>query len=77
MEPRHSRSAEVDLDPYQTGTMQEIIDAWLLLTFAVHSLNRAMSNQDLALSPTVIGSSASCTAEVSRDERATPVGREK
>jgi hypothetical protein len=38
--------------------MQEIIDAWLPLTFAVNSLNRAMGNQDLypfVLSPTVIG----------------------
>ena len=44
--------------PYQTGSMQEIIDAWLPLTFAVNSLNRAMGNQDLypfVLSPTVIG----------------------
>jgi hypothetical protein len=51
-------SAEIDLDPYQTGSMQEIIDAWLPLTFAVNSLNRAMGNQDLypfVLSPTVIG----------------------
>jgi hypothetical protein len=37
--------------------MQDIIDAWLPLTFAVNSLNRAMGNQDLypfVLSPAVI-----------------------
>ena len=37
--------------------MTEIIDAWLPLTFAVNSLNRAMGNQDLypfVLSPMVI-----------------------
>jgi hypothetical protein len=27
--------------------MQEIVDAWLPLTFAVDSLNRAMGNHDL------------------------------
>ena len=40
-------AAEIDLDPYQTENMQDIIDAWLPLTFAVNSLNRAMGNQDL------------------------------
>jgi hypothetical protein len=62
VQPRLTReetlAAEIDLDPYQTGSMQEIIDAWLPLTFAVNSLNRAMGNQDLypfVLSPTVIG----------------------
>ena len=40
-------AAEIDLDPYRTDGMQEIIDAWLPLTFAVNSLNRAMGNSDL------------------------------
>jgi hypothetical protein len=50
-------AAEIDLDPYQTENMRDIIDAWLPLTFAVNSLNRAMGNQDLypfVLSPAVI-----------------------
>jgi hypothetical protein len=50
-------AAEIDQDPYQTVSMQEIIDAWLPLTFAVNSLNRAMGNHDLypfVLSPAVI-----------------------
>jgi hypothetical protein len=37
--------------------MQEIIEAWLPLTFAMNSLNRAMGNQDLypfVLSPAAI-----------------------
>ena len=42
---------------YQALDMTEINDAWLPLTFAVNSLNRAMGNQDLyqfVLSPMVI-----------------------
>jgi hypothetical protein len=51
-------SAEIDLDPYETASMTEIIGAWLPLTFAMNSLNRAMGNPDLypfVLSPAVIG----------------------
>jgi len=50
-------SAEIDLDPYETASMQDIIDAWLPLTFAMNSLNRAMGNHDLypfVLSPAVV-----------------------
>ena len=50
-------SAEIDLDPYRSASMQEIIEAWLPLTFAMNSLNRAMGNQDLypfVLSPPAI-----------------------
>jgi hypothetical protein len=50
-------SAEIDMDPYQGVDITEIIDAWLPLTFAMNSLNRAMGNHDLypfVLSPTVI-----------------------
>jgi hypothetical protein len=49
--------AEIDRDPYQMADMKEIIDAWLPLTFAVNSLNRAMGNHDLypfVLSPAVV-----------------------
>lgn len=47
----------VDMDPYHTVDMIKIIDAWLPLTFAMNSLNRAMGNPDLypfVLSPTVV-----------------------
>ena len=50
-------SVEIDQDPYQMADMKEIIEAWLPLTFAVNSLNRAMGNHDLypfVLSPAVI-----------------------
>ena len=40
-------TAVIDLDPYSTGSIHEIIEAWLPLTFAVNSLNRAMGNRDL------------------------------
>jgi hypothetical protein len=61
VQPRVTRdetlTAEIDLDPYRTADMREIIDAWLPLTFAMNSLNRAMGNHDLypfVLSPTAI-----------------------
>ena len=48
----------IDLDPYDPNTrMQDVIDAWLPLTFAMNSLNRAMGSPDLypfVLSPTVV-----------------------
>ena len=51
-------TAEINLDPYKPdASMEEIIDAWLPLTFAMNSLNRAMGNPDLypfVLSPTVV-----------------------
>ena len=51
-------TAVINLDPYASDTdMQEIIDAWLPLTFAMNSLNRAMGSPDLypfILSPTVV-----------------------
>jgi hypothetical protein len=33
-------TAVIDLDPYETAAMTDIIDAWLPLTFAMNSLNR-------------------------------------
>jgi hypothetical protein len=51
-------SAVIDLDPYDAqADMTSIIGAWLPLTFAMNSLNRAMGNPDLypfVLSPTVV-----------------------
>ncbi len=52
-----SLSAEIDLDPYETSSMVDLIEAWLPLTFAMNSLNRAMGNSDLypfVLSPAVV-----------------------
>ena len=50
--------AVIDLDPYDAeADMTSIIGAWLPLTFAMNSLNRAMGNPDLypfVLSPTVM-----------------------
>jgi hypothetical protein len=62
VKPRLTRdetlSAAIDLDPYAADTdMKAIIDAWLPLTFAMNSLNRAMGNPDLypfVLSPTAV-----------------------
>jgi hypothetical protein len=52
-----SLHSEVAFDPYDAVSMETIIEAWLPLTFAMNSLNRAMGHQDLypfVLSPTVI-----------------------
>lgn len=49
--------AEIDIDPYETASMQDVVNAWLPLTFAMNSLNRAMGNHDLypfVLSPAVV-----------------------
>ena len=61
VKPRITReetlAADIDLDPYRAQTIEEIVDAWLPLTFAMNSLNRAMGNPDLypfVLSPAVI-----------------------
>jgi hypothetical protein len=51
-------TTDINLDPYRAdASMEEIIDAWLPLTFAMNSLNRAMGNPDLypfVLSPAVV-----------------------
>jgi hypothetical protein len=61
VQPRITRDetmvANINIDPYRAASMQEIIDAWLPLTFAVNNLNRAMGNADLypfVLSPAVV-----------------------
>jgi hypothetical protein len=38
---------EIDFDPHGVEDIQCIIDAWLPLTYAVNSLNRAMGQNDL------------------------------
>ncbi len=62
VKPRLTRdetlNAVINLDPYNPDAkMTDIINAWLPLTFAMNSLNRAMGNPDLypfVLSPTVV-----------------------
>jgi hypothetical protein len=39
--------AEIDFDPHRARGMSRLIEAWLPLTFAVNSLNRAMGQPDL------------------------------
>jgi len=49
--------ANIRLDPYRVADVHEIIDAWLPLSFAMNSLNRAMGNADLypfVISPPVV-----------------------
>jgi hypothetical protein len=40
-------NASANFDPYAKASMEAIIDAWLPLTFAMNSLNRAMGHTDL------------------------------
>ncbi|WP_421998516.1 zinc-binding metallopeptidase family protein [Reyranella sp.] len=50
-------SATVDFDPYRATNIAQLIDAWIPLTLAMNSLNRAMGQPDLypfVLSPPAI-----------------------
>jgi hypothetical protein len=52
-----AHSARLDFDPYVTGTIDEIIDAWAPFVIAMNSVNRAMGRPDLypfVLAPAVI-----------------------
>lgn len=40
-------SAVVDRNPYKATSVESLLDAWLPITFAVNSLNRAMGQPDL------------------------------
>jgi hypothetical protein len=49
---------KIDFDPYRQGDFDALVEAWLPLTYAVHSLNHSMGQPDLypfVLAPTVIG----------------------
>jgi hypothetical protein len=60
VKPRRARgalAAAIDFDPYKTGRMDKLIDAWLPIEFATNSMNRSMGLTDLypfLLSPRVI-----------------------
>ena len=62
VEPRVARdgslSAEVDFDPHASNDIEQLVAAWLPLSFALNSLSRSMGEKDLypfVLSPSVIG----------------------
>jgi hypothetical protein len=62
VQPRTEKGRElavaVDFDPYRTTDLDQLIEAWIPLTFAVNSLNRSMGLPDLypfVLSPVVVG----------------------
>lgn len=53
-----SMDARLAFDPLQVTRVQRLVDAWLPLTYAVNSLNRAMGQPDLypfVIAPAVIG----------------------
>ncbi len=45
--PRKVSSAIVDRNPYKAASVETLLEAWLPITFAVNSLNRAMGQPDL------------------------------
>ena len=50
VKPREARgdlAARVDFDPHAATDMEQLIDAWLPIAFAVNSLNRSMGLSDL------------------------------
>ena len=56
-----SMDARLAFDPLQVTHVQRLVDAWLPLTYAVNSLNRAMGQSDLypfVIAPAVIGKMA-------------------
>jgi hypothetical protein len=40
-------SAEVDFDPYATGSINQLVRHWLPIAGAVNSINRCMGQPDL------------------------------
>lgn len=49
---------EIDLDPHHAARVEDLLEHWLPLTFAVNSLNRCMGQRDLypfVIAPPVIG----------------------
>ncbi|MEK9969444.1 MAG: putative zinc-binding peptidase [Ferrovibrio sp.] len=62
VKPRISRGEElgvrIDFDPYHADSIEQLIEAFLPVTFAVNTLNRSMGQPDLypfVLSPATIG----------------------
>ncbi|HYS45265.1 MAG TPA: putative zinc-binding metallopeptidase, partial [Rhizomicrobium sp.] len=50
VKPRRARgalAAAIDFDPYKSGRMGKLIDAWLPIEFATNSMNRSMGLTDL------------------------------
>jgi hypothetical protein len=53
----HELEAQVDFDPHKANNIDELIENWLPLTYAVNALNRSMGQPDFypfILSPVVI-----------------------
>jgi hypothetical protein len=39
--------ADINFDPYKAGTIEQLIESWLPLTFAMNAINRSMGHADL------------------------------
>ncbi|HEY4924911.1 MAG TPA: putative zinc-binding metallopeptidase, partial [Roseiarcus sp.] len=60
--PRVEAGAElethIDFQPYRAQSVEQLVDSWLPLTFALNSINRSMGQPDLypfILTPTIVG----------------------
>ena len=70
-----SMDAQLALDPVLVADVQRLVDAWLPLTYAVNSLNRAMGQPDLypfVIAPAVIGKMAYIHDLIRRQGRKRP-----
>jgi hypothetical protein len=48
----------IDFQPYRAQSVEQLVDSWLPLTFALNSINRSMGQPDLypfILTPTIVG----------------------
>lgn len=79
VEPGEATDVSVDFDPHAAPDIQPLIEAWLPLTFAVNSLNRAMGQPDLypfVLAPRAIEKLAYINGLVQRNRRTGGASRE-
>ncbi len=56
-DPSGALNARLNFDPHDTTDVQQLVDAWVPLTFSVNTLNRSMGQPDLypfVLSPGVV-----------------------
>jgi hypothetical protein len=65
----------VDVDPYRAGSVQDLVELWLPLCFALNSLNRSMGLGDaypFVLSPAVVEKLGFIHSIVHASQQATP-----
>jgi hypothetical protein len=57
LRPRGERETHIDFEPYRAAGVEQLVGAWLPLTFALNSINRCMGQPDLypfVLTPAIV-----------------------